>query len=78
VIAGGTDILPNLKHFLDTPPMLVSLARVTALRGVARDDAAGVLRIGAGVTLTQIWRSTRRCRRCSRAWRTRRGWSRAR
>jgi 4-hydroxybenzoyl-CoA reductase beta subunit len=54
VIAGGTDILPNLKHFLDTPPMLISLARVTALRGVARDDAAGVLRIGAGVTLTQL------------------------
>lgn len=54
VIAGGTDILPNLKHFLDTPPMLISLARVTALRGVSRDDAAGVLRIGAGVTLTQL------------------------
>lgn len=54
LIAGGTDILPNLKHFLDTPPALVSLARVTALRGVVRDDAAGVLRIGAGVTLTQL------------------------
>lgn len=54
VIAGGTDILPNLKHFLDTPPMLISLARVTALRGVSRDDAAGALRIGAGVTLTQL------------------------
>ncbi len=54
LIAGGTDLLPNLKHFLDTPPALVSLARVTALRGVVRDDAAGVLRIGAGVTLAQI------------------------
>jgi 4-hydroxybenzoyl-CoA reductase beta subunit len=54
LIAGGTDILPNLKHFLDTPPALVSLARVTALRGVVRDDAAGVLRIGAGVTLTHL------------------------
>ena len=54
VIAGGTDILPNLKHFLDTPPVLVSLARVTALRGITRDDTAGVLRIGAGVTLTQL------------------------
>jgi len=54
VIAGGTDILPNLKHFLDTPPVLVSLARVTALRGLQRDDAAGLLRIGAGVTLTQL------------------------
>ena len=54
LVAGGTDILPNLKHFLDTPPALVSLARVSALRGVVRDDAAGVLRIGAGVTLTQV------------------------
>jgi len=54
LVAGGTDILPNLKHFLDTPPALVSLARVSALRGVVRDDAAGVLRVGAGVTLTQI------------------------
>jgi 4-hydroxybenzoyl-CoA reductase subunit beta len=54
LIAGGTDILPNLKHFLDTPPALISLARVTALRGVARDDAAGVLRIGASVTLAGV------------------------
>ncbi len=52
VIAGGTDILPNLKHFLDTPPVLVSLARVTGLRGVVRDG--DVLRIGAGATLTQV------------------------
>ena len=54
LIAGGTDILPNLKHFLDTPPALISLARVTALRGIVRDDAAGVLRIGAGVTLAGV------------------------
>ena len=54
LIAGGTDILPNLKHFLDTPPALISLARVTALRGVVRDDAAGVLRIGASVTLAAL------------------------
>lgn len=52
IVAGGTDILPNLKHFLDTPPVLVSLARVTGLRGVAREGE--VLRIGAGATLTQV------------------------
>ena len=56
LIAGGTDILPNLKHWLDQPPVLVSLARVTALRGVRRDDARGVLRIGAGVTLSELSR----------------------
>ena len=54
LIAGGTDILPNLKHFLDTPPALISLARVTALRGVVRDNAAGMLRIGASVTLAAL------------------------
>lgn len=54
IVAGGTDILPNLKHYLDTPPVLISLSRVTALRGIALDEAAGVLRIGAGVTLTQV------------------------
>ena len=32
VVAGGTDILPNLKHRLDTPPRLVSLQRVPQLR----------------------------------------------
>ncbi len=54
VVAGGTDILPNLKHWLGAPPVLVSLSRLTALRGVAVDAAAGVLRIGAGVTLAQL------------------------
>jgi len=38
LIAGGTDILPNLKHFLDTPPALISLPRMAALRGVVRDS----------------------------------------
>ncbi|MEM6290825.1 MAG: FAD binding domain-containing protein [Myxococcota bacterium] len=52
IVAGGTDILPNLKHRLDQPPMLVSLARVTSLREVKEED--GALRIGAGVTLTDI------------------------
>ncbi len=54
VVAGGTDILPNLKHRLDRPPLLVSLSRVGALRTIVRDQTAGVLRIGAGVTLTEL------------------------
>ncbi len=52
VVAGGTDILPNLKHQLDDPPALVSLHRLAALREVAVED--GVLRIGAGVTLSEV------------------------
>jgi 4-hydroxybenzoyl-CoA reductase subunit beta len=52
IVAGGTDILPNLKHWLDEPPLLVSLARVRELRTIAVED--GVLRIGAGLTLREV------------------------
>ncbi len=54
VIAGGTDLLPNLKHRLYATGLLVSLDKVAALRGIAVDDSAGILRIGAGVTLSEI------------------------
>jgi 4-hydroxybenzoyl-CoA reductase beta subunit len=54
VVAGGTDLLPNLKHRLEQPPVLVSLSRVRELSNVSVDDAAGVLRVGARVTLTAL------------------------
>lgn len=54
LVAGGTDLLPNLKHRLDHPPVLVSLARVRGLDHITVDRPAGVLRIGAGVTLTAV------------------------
>jgi 4-hydroxybenzoyl-CoA reductase beta subunit len=54
LVAGGTDLLPNLKHRLEQPSVLVSLSRVRALSDVAVDEAAGVLRIGARVTLTAL------------------------
>jgi 4-hydroxybenzoyl-CoA reductase subunit beta len=52
IVAGGTDILPNLKHRLDQPEILISLAQVAELR--ALDEADGAVRIGAGLTLTQV------------------------
>lgn len=52
VLAGGTDLLPNLKHVLDTPSRLVSLAQVEGLRHVRVED--GVLAIGAGMTLSEV------------------------
>jgi 4-hydroxybenzoyl-CoA reductase subunit beta len=55
-VAGGTDLLPNLKHRLDRPELLVSLAGIGSLRRIGRDDASGVVRIGAGVTLTELSR----------------------
>jgi 4-hydroxybenzoyl-CoA reductase subunit beta len=54
LVAGGTDILPNLKHRLDRPPVLVSLARVRGLDHVTVDRAAGLLRIGAGMKLSSL------------------------
>lgn len=52
IVAGGTDILPNLKHRLDDPETLISLAQVAELRAI--EEADGVLQIGAGMTLTQV------------------------
>jgi len=52
IVAGGTDLLPNLKHQLEEPPAVVSLHRLAGLREVAVEDE--VLRIGAGVTLSEV------------------------
>lgn len=53
-IAGGTDLMPNLKHQLFTPRRLIALKQVKELHGIAVDD--GELRIGAAETLTTISR----------------------
>lgn len=52
IIAGGTDIIPNIKHRIETPPTLVALGRVAALRGI-RESENG-LTIGACTTLAQL------------------------
>ncbi len=57
IVAGGTDILPNLKHRLDEPETLISLAQVAELRTITEAD--GVLQIGAGMTLTQVFEHPR-------------------
>jgi len=54
-IAGGTDLVPNMKHGLFTPGHLVSLNRVEELAGfLAGED--GSLRIGAVETLDAVSR----------------------
>lgn len=52
-VAGGTDLLPNLKHRLHAPEHLVSLARVDELVGIGSTDDGG-LRIGAGTSLHAV------------------------
>jgi 4-hydroxybenzoyl-CoA reductase beta subunit len=62
LIAGGTDLLPNLKHRLDHPERLVTLGRVAALRQIRVDEERGYLAIGAGVTLDEVARDPSVCR----------------
>jgi 4-hydroxybenzoyl-CoA reductase subunit beta len=66
-IAGGTDLMPNMKHRLFTPRHLVALKGIAELRGIGFLDAAGnavdeesavELAIGAGATLTEVARSS--------------------
>jgi 4-hydroxybenzoyl-CoA reductase subunit beta len=51
LIAGGTDLVPNMKRRHQTPQALVSLRRIAALK--ARANGSG-LRLGAGLTLTEV------------------------
>ncbi len=56
VVAGGTDLLPNMKHELLRPPVVVSLGRIPELVGVAEADD-GSLVIGAMTPLAEVARS---------------------
>jgi carbon-monoxide dehydrogenase medium subunit len=55
LIAGGTDLLADLKFTPEAPRIMVDISRVADLKGIAlRDDG---LAIGALVTHTEIMRS---------------------
>ncbi|MDP3515368.1 MAG: 4-hydroxybenzoyl-CoA reductase subunit beta [Sulfuritalea sp.] len=51
-LAGGTDLLPNLRRGLLKPAVVIDLAGIDDLRGIAEVD--GLLRIGAGVALASL------------------------
>ncbi len=53
IIAGGTDLVPNMKRRHQTPATLVSLRRVTALRGTTVN---GAVTVGAHETLRALER----------------------
>ena len=53
LMAGGTDVMPNMKHKVFTPKVVVGLHSVAALRGISFHPEHG-LRIGAGVRLSEI------------------------
>jgi 4-hydroxybenzoyl-CoA reductase subunit beta len=51
LIAGGTDLLPNMKRRHQTPSTLVSLGRIGELKRIANGAGA---ELGAGLTLNEI------------------------
>jgi 4-hydroxybenzoyl-CoA reductase subunit beta len=52
VIAGGTDLVPNLRRGIGSPPALVDVSAIAGIDEVGR-DAQG-WRFGAGVTLARL------------------------
>src|SRR5262245_254065 len=54
LIAGGTDVLPNMKRRQQVPSTLIGLRQVTELRQLTNGDG---LTVGAGITLAELVRS---------------------
>jgi CO/xanthine dehydrogenase FAD-binding subunit len=52
-VAGGTDLLPQMKNALVKPAVVIDLSGIAALRGVAAANGAG-LRVGAGATAREL------------------------
>jgi 4-hydroxybenzoyl-CoA reductase subunit beta len=56
IIAGGTDVLPNMKQGLFDPEHVISIARLEELRGLRLEPWGGSERlvVGAGMRLAEI------------------------
>ena len=52
VVAGGTDLYPNMKRRQQEPTLVIGLRSISELRGVRRQD--GVLRFGPTTTLEEV------------------------
>jgi 4-hydroxybenzoyl-CoA reductase subunit beta len=64
LVAGGTDLLPNMKRRQQVPKTLVSLRRIAELRQILNGSGAGISAgigagIGAGITLSELVRDAR-------------------
>ncbi|MGH2480545.1 MAG: FAD binding domain-containing protein, partial [Ktedonobacteraceae bacterium] len=53
LVAGGTDLYPNMKRRQFSPPILIGLRNLPELKYIAGTPESG-LRIGAGVTLSAL------------------------
>jgi len=58
LVAGGTDLLPQMKNGVVRPACVVDISRLSELRSIAL-DANGGLRLGAAVAARQIERDPR-------------------
>ena len=67
LVAGGTDLIPNMKRRQQEPKILVSLRRIEELRRISTgtpprggiESDADMVTIGAAVTLTELVRNKR-------------------
>ncbi len=66
LLAGGTDLLPNMKRRQQVPRTLVSLRHVEGLNAAHLDHTSA--RLGSCVTLTEIARDGRFRNGCSALW----------
>ncbi len=55
ILAGGTDLLVNMKHRVEMPPVLVNIKSISDLDYIHRDN--GAVRIGALTPLKRISRA---------------------
>ena len=53
-MAGGTDLLPNMKRKQQTPQTILALRNVKGLKEITNGSG---LNIGSGITLTQLVRN---------------------
>src|SRR5712691_5801212 len=53
LVAGGTDLFPNMKRRQFTPPVVIGLRGIPSLKSIDGSPEQG-LRIGSGVTLTTL------------------------
>jgi 4-hydroxybenzoyl-CoA reductase subunit beta len=53
LVAGGTDLYPNMKRRQFTPPVLIGLRGIAALKHISGSPEQG-MHVGAGVTLTTL------------------------
>ena len=58
LVAGGTDLLPQMKNGVTRPACVIDISRLSELRTIALDGNGG-LRLGAAVAARQIERDDR-------------------